>query len=153
MNLPNLGLTPDYNTTAEQGAASALSLRYNEELAAALADVAGGATIDLADTYYFLGGVVNNGPAYGFTNTTSACWTGTFTGGPSSGTLCGTTLAEQDQYLFWDGVHPTAAAHQLIADAALDAIPEPSTWAMLALGFAGLGALGARKAGRVAKAA
>ena len=50
--------------------------------------------------------------------------------------------AVQDQYLFWDSVHPTAAAHLLAADFAYDtlvATPEPSTWAMLVVGFAGLG--------------
>ena len=83
-------------------------------------------------------------------------------GGISSGTLCSDTFSGQNKYLFWDEVHPTAAGHLLVADDALDKlgfppltapVPEPSTWAMLLLGFAGLGALGARKVRIAATAA
>jgi phospholipase/lecithinase/hemolysin len=46
-----------------------------------------------------------------------------------------------DSWLFWDGIHPTAACHRMIADAAYNvaAVPEPETYAML---LAGLGLLG-----------
>ena len=47
---------------------------------------------------------------------------------------------------YWDGIHPTAAAHLVIADAFLaEAVPEPSTWAMMLLGFAGLGFMAYRR--------
>ena len=101
------------------------------------------------DAYSLIDKAVADGSAYGFTNVTDPCWTGNFSGGPSTATLCGTTVAEQDQYLFWDAVHPTAAGHEILSDVALLELgvdtPEPSTWAMIILGFAGLGALGARK--------
>ena len=50
-------------------------------------------------------------------------------------------------YEFWDGIHPTAAAHMAIADAfvAVATVPEPSTWAMMILGFAGIGFLAYRR--------
>ena len=69
------------------------------------------------------------------------CWTGNFTD-PSSETLCSPNTADQNQFLFWDEVHPTAAGHLLAAEFALDAltaVPEVSTWAMMPVGFAGLG--------------
>ncbi len=44
-------------------------------------------------------------------------WTGNYTSS-SSGTLAATTPAAQDQYLFWDSLHPTETGHQAIADAA-----------------------------------
>jgi phospholipase/lecithinase/hemolysin len=59
---------------------------------------------------------------------------------PESGTLCSPTLAGQD--LYWDLAHPTAAGHRVIADIAygtLTAIPELSTWTMIAIGFAAPG--------------
>ena len=83
------------------------------------------------------------------------CWTGSFTD-PSSGTLCSPTPADQDQILFWDEVHPTAAGHLVAAEFALDAlsaVPEAPTWAMLGIGFAGLGfasLLASRRSGRAA---
>jgi phospholipase/lecithinase/hemolysin len=69
------------------------------------------------------------------------CWTGDFTN-PNSGTLCSTDPSDQNKFLFWDEVHPTAAGHLLAAEFALDAltaVPEVSTWAMMLVGFAGLG--------------
>ena len=44
----------------------------------------------------------------------------------------------------WDGIHPTAAGHMPIADA-VSAVPEPSTWAMMILGFAGIGFMAYRR--------
>jgi phospholipase/lecithinase/hemolysin len=69
------------------------------------------------------------------------CWTGDFTN-PNSSTLCSTDPSDQNQFLFWDEVHPTAAGHLLAAEFALDAltaVPEVSTSAMKLVGFAGLG--------------
>lgn len=78
-----------------------------------------------------------NPAAFGLTNVTDAC------GAPSNG--CDPATAE-----YWDGIHPTAAAHLLIADAflAVATVPEPSTWAMLILGFAGLGLVSYRRASK-----
>jgi phospholipase/lecithinase/hemolysin len=53
---------------------------------------------------------------------------------------------QQNQYLFWDGFHPTTAAHQYIADLAYSvvnsepssSVPEPGS----ALGVLAFGALG-----------
>jgi hypothetical protein len=52
-----------------------------------------------------------------------------------------------DTYLFWDFGHPTALANEFVVEAAFQAlIPEPSTWAMMLIGLAGLGFAGARRA-------
>ena len=69
----------------------------------------------------------------GFANVTDAC-------GAVAGANCNT-------YEFWDGIHPTAAAHMAIADAfvAVATVPEPSTWAMMILGFAGIGFMAYRR--------
>ena len=53
-------------------------------------------------------------------------------GAPSN--ACDPSTAE-----YWDGIHPTAFAHSVIADAFIAAaVPELSTWAMLLIGFAGV---------------
>jgi phospholipase/lecithinase/hemolysin len=163
-DVPNLGLTPAFNTNPTLSAeATALAYAFNAQVQTDLAPVetARLKVYDL-DTFTLLSGAVGDPGAAGFTNATDPCWTGTDTGGPSSGSLCSDTFAGQNQYLFWDDVHPTAGGHLLVANDALEQlgfppllapIPEPSTWFMMALGFAGLGALGARKVRTAAMAA
>jgi PEP-CTERM motif len=47
--------------------------------------------------------------------------------------------------LFFDGLQPTEGGHMLAADLAYALVaPEPSTWAMMLVGFAGLGFAGWR---------
>ena len=74
--------------------------------------------------------IAANPAAFGLVNVTDAC------GAPSN--ACDPATAQ-----YWDGIHPTATAHTLIADAflpeAVPAVPEPSTWAMMIIGFVGLG--------------
>jgi phospholipase/lecithinase/hemolysin len=43
--------------------------------------------------------------------------------------------------LFWDALHPTAAGQALIAEDAYAYVPEPGTFAVLAVGLAGLAVL------------
>ena len=76
-------------------------------------------------------------PQYGisFTNVTTPGWTGNFTSS-SSGSL---NPGYQD-YLFFDTVHPTALAHQLTADIAYHTLPVTPSFAMPAVGLAGIGA-------------
>jgi outer membrane lipase/esterase len=61
--------------------------------------------------------------------------------------------ANCDSYTYWDGIHPTAAAHMVIADNFLvvaGAVPELSTWAMMILGFAGIAFLAYRRKNKMA---
>lgn len=48
-----------------------------------------------------------------------------------------------DGYFFWDIVHPTTQGHALVAGLALQAVPEPGSWALMIVG-AGLCGLVAR---------
>lgn len=145
--VPNLGLTPLLHHTALQSLGSALALSFDTTVLDDLKPLEGdGLKVYDLNTYALLDEVVADPSAYGFTNVRKPCWTGNFASA-SSGKLCSTLPAVQDQYLFWDSVHPTAAAHLLAADFAYDtlvATPEPSTWAMLVVGFAGLGLAGWR---------
>ncbi|MDY7016410.1 MAG: SGNH/GDSL hydrolase family protein, partial [Cyanobacteriota bacterium] len=67
--------------------------------------------------------VTSDPAAFGFTNVTEPCL---FT------MSCFFDPAQQQQYLFWDGIHPTTRGHQIIAREALETlsqkkhVPEPS---------------------------
>ena len=63
------------------------------------------------DAYGFIESVIANPAAYGLGNVTQPAF-------PAR-------IGDAGQYLFWDPIHPTAVGHQLLASAALAAIPEP----------------------------
>jgi phospholipase/lecithinase/hemolysin len=154
-DVPDLGQTPGITALGPvaSAAATALSLFFDQAVLQDLAPVeAAGLTVYDLDTFNLIDAAVQDPGAFGFSNVTDPCWTGGFTGGP--GSLCSTDPAVQDTYLFWDDVHPTAAGHLIVADAALSAlglpVPEPSTWAMLLVGFGGLGFAGYRARARAA---
>lgn len=78
----------------------------------------------------------------GFTNTTSPCLNQT------TGQLANPTCAG---YLYFDSIHPTATAHQLIGNAItaqISGVPELATWAMMIVGMGAVG-LALRRAKRV----
>jgi phospholipase/lecithinase/hemolysin len=154
-DVPDLGVTPGITARGPgaSAAATALSAFFDQQVLIDLAPVeAAGLTVFDLNTYTLIDDAVKDPSEFGFSNVTDPCWTGDFTG--AGGSLCSTLPAVQDTYLFWDHVHPTAAGHLLVADAALSAmglpVPEPSTWAMLLVGFGGLGLAGYRARARAA---
>jgi phospholipase/lecithinase/hemolysin len=126
LNVPDLGKTPEVTSGLANGSntpsaalnaeASQLSSAYDTALNSQLATI-GSATIHVVDTYQLIDSAVANPAAFGLINATSPVWSGNYTSA-SSGTLAVTDPATQDQYLFWDHLHPTEAGHQAIAEAA-----------------------------------
>lgn len=113
-NLPDLGSVPQFAGTAAAPLASASSAVYNNALLGNLFGVAAanpGANVILFDTNRLFQAALANPFAFGFSNVTQACVTT-----PS----CVGNPAAQAQFLFWDGVHPTATAHTLLASMAAD---------------------------------
>ena len=129
-NTPNLGLAPAVVAGGGAQLGSFLAGAMNGALAARLNGEAGVSTFDL----FGLGGQLAANPAtFGFTNVTDAC-------GAVANANC-------SQYAYWDGIHPTTAAHSAIADAMYAAtvpVPEPETWALMAFGLVAV-AWGARR--------
>jgi phospholipase/lecithinase/hemolysin len=117
--VPDLGLTPDFMGSA---AATLYSEQFNADLQATLP---AGATY--FDTFDLLHQIVADPSAYGLTNVTNPCLVGA--------TIC----PDPNQYLFWDGFHPTTTVDSILAqDMEIAATPEPSTILLLATGLAGL---------------
>jgi phospholipase/lecithinase/hemolysin len=65
------------------------------------------------DMFALLHAIAGLPGAFGLTHVTSACLT------PNVPPF---TCRTPDEYLFWDGMHPTRAAHRIIAQAALEAL-------------------------------
>jgi phospholipase/lecithinase/hemolysin len=143
LNLPDLAKTPAIASLGNpqlSALASAASGLYDSLLAASLQQIAQttGLQIDLLDIQSLLNAAIQNPLAYGFTDATTPCWTGSTSGG--TGTLCSTDKAVQDLHVFWDALHPTEAGHALVAGAALALIPEPGTVLLMVGGLVALAA-------------
>ena len=127
VNTPDIGKTPRVGTfgPAGQAAGTALSNAWNSALASALASIGTlpGIDVDLFDLFGLQQATLADPAAYGFTNVTAPCFNGV--------TVC----SNPDEYFFWDDFHPTARAHQLIALAAIDEIPEPKVILLIGLGL------------------
>ncbi|MFT3849273.1 MAG: SGNH/GDSL hydrolase family protein [Propionivibrio sp.] len=132
-NLPDIGLTPlaIAGGPVVAAGASALSLLFNTTLSGLLAvteAASSGLDLDLLDMYALLNNAVANAASYGFSNVTSACKAGELG-------LPGAVCSDPDSYLFWDSFHPSASAHDLIAQTALQAIPEPAAILLFVAAF------------------
>ena len=124
LDVPDLGRTPDViSGRADGGPASAalvaeasrLARDYNASLVNQLAAIARGGAIDIRviDAYPLIDDAVANPSAYGLTNATSPVWGGNYTDA-GSGTLAATGAA-QNQYLFFDQLHPTETGQRVLA--------------------------------------
>jgi phospholipase/lecithinase/hemolysin len=113
VNGPDVGLVPAvrlFGPTA-QAAATALSAGYNAGLAAAVTSLSAGLPaihIVLVDLFGFLDDVVANAGKYGLTDVTDMCII--------PGVMGNAKCSNPNDYLFWDGIHPTSAGHALLAD-------------------------------------
>jgi phospholipase/lecithinase/hemolysin len=118
LNAPNVGLTPA--VTAEgplaSGLATLLSFEFNTALSGVLDYLEGtfGSSIIRADMFALLTDVAASPGNFGLDNATDACLTPLV----DAGAIC----ESPKDYLFWDGIHPTRAGHEVVADAVLDAL-------------------------------
>ena len=119
---PNLGLSPAI--TANGPAAASLATTLTQSMNAALVDrLASETDVRMFGFFDLITSVNANPAAYGLTNVSDA-------GGAIPG-------ADLSTYLCWDGIHPTAAGHAILAQSMYSAVvPEPSTYAMALAGLA-----------------
>lgn len=130
-NLPDLGKTPFADgdqvapivspTPAEL---TALTKAFNQALDVVLADVP--FMVGLVDIYALVEAATTDPASFGFTNIDDAC---------IDVTTLATSCVNPEEYVFWDDLHPTSAAHAFIAEQFVQAaVPLPGTLALL---FAG----------------
>lgn len=111
-NVPDIGATPLLTGNgaapgnANAASATALSVGYNQNLAAQFATFAPswqGLNLKTFDAFAFVRSMAANPAANGYTNVTQACFLPPSTSLPS-GFLCSTP----GSYFYWDTFHPTA---------------------------------------------
>jgi phospholipase/lecithinase/hemolysin len=144
-NLPLLGLVPQNNgKPANAAAANTATLQFNSALSTALnqlqwslADL----TIYRLDVAALFANIIANPASVGLTNVKDSAAPGLEPGDQTYDTSL--LVPNPDQYLFWDDLHPTRAGPLLLGNAALAAVPEPST--IILIFVAGAGFLSKRR--------
>jgi outer membrane lipase/esterase len=131
VNLPDLGKTPQERVQPTAPSISTLVNSHNSKLTTALQELSQNRNLNIIpiDAYALLNEAIATPARYGLTNVTESCFNQT------TGTLC----SNPNQYLFWDGIHPTAAGHKIIAEFALAVLTSPQSVAPqgdIALGVA-----------------
>lgn len=130
-NMPDLGLTPDAITAgpAAETFSTQESLAFNQELATKLDSLSvlfPNTDIVQFNTYSSFNNLIANAAAYGFTNTTAACFV-------SATQVC----SNPGNYIFWDGEHTTTAVDQVLGNLLVSAVPIPPGFWLFATGLCG----------------
>jgi phospholipase/lecithinase/hemolysin len=138
-NLLDLGKVPATSGTSNSYALSTLSQLHKSELSATLADLsqtlAPDVNIFAVDVYSLFNEAISNPANFGFTNVTDPCLV-------SLNPLV--VCDNPNEFLFWDQLHPTTAAHQALGEFAFSSLEtEPVPEGDSRLGILAFGALGA----------
>lgn len=129
-NLPDIGLAPSFRGTPSSASVSGLVFVYNQTFNGGLATLADG--IIPINAYGLVNEALANPAAFGFTNVTGTACNLALTAGSS---LFCTPPAyvspnANETYLFADGVHPSGAAHALLASVVLSTLSAPGEVSM-----------------------
>lgn len=118
-NAPDIGLIPalSYLGPVASGYATILTNEFNDGLDTVLDGLAAlpGIEIQLFDAYGIMHNIVGTPEVYGLENTIDTCVE------PEHAPF---QCKKPDEYLFWDGIHPTKAVHAILADEAAELLME-----------------------------
>lgn len=121
VNGPDVSLVPAVRLFGDEVAAyvKLLSAQFNLSLVDVVTDISAMFPIEVKqlDVFALFNNVVAQSEVYGFADVTDTC----LTFGVKENAVCN----KPDSYLFWDGIHPTRAGHELIAKQALQILTAP----------------------------
>jgi len=131
LNIPDIGKAPGFG--GFNSSISGLVVTYNAALDAGIGQLGDG--IIPINAFGLVNEVMADPATYGFSNVTAtACDTSVLPGGSSLFCTPATYVAPDanETYLFADGVHPTGAAHRMLAQVVVATIQAPGQVAMAA---------------------
>lgn len=120
LNLPDISKTARFTTGSGAPAAALIqqgSLAFNNDIRGRIAALAlpAGANVTVFDLGAVFGNILGNASRFGFTVTNQE-YLGVLLGGGNPGDV--------NNYIFWDGIHPTTKTHSILA-AALTEVLNP----------------------------
>ncbi|MBD0387617.1 MAG: SGNH/GDSL hydrolase family protein [Nostoc sp. C3-bin3] len=121
-NLPDLGQLPATKNSTNSVNLSALTQAHNQGLRRSLKILSqqnSDLEIVILDANTLYRDAIANPAAFNFTNVISPCLSSV-----GDASRRHRTCGNPDQFLFWDGIHPTAAAHRIIGETAFSTIQE-----------------------------
>lgn len=139
LDMPNLNLLPvaQFFEPPEMNSLNNLVMGHNNYLNSELQELSTlfpQTRFTLFSLNNLFNNVTSNPGEFGFTNVTENCLS-------QAGEVC----SEPNDYFFWDLVHLTTSAHEIVADSVMST-PEPSlTLSLITLGFLGTGSTLSRR--------
>ncbi|MBW4495915.1 MAG: SGNH/GDSL hydrolase family protein [Oscillatoria princeps RMCB-10] len=114
VNLPDLGKLPETRTSERSASLTYVSREHNSRLATAISNLRQNISPDIKIAYLDANSIFNQvlkaPEKFGFKNVTQPCL--------SPGSICD----NPNEYFFWDGIHPTTAAHKLFVELTFSAL-------------------------------
>ena len=146
VNVPNIGVIPEFTSLGLSAIGTQYTQDYDAQLNSGIAGLStpSGASIRQFDLYSYATSLSSQLANQGF-DIKDPCYVNT----PMSAVTtiaCGANAENINNFYYWDAIHPTAAVDNIVGNALADfefgtaaAVPEPTTWAMLLVGFGSMG--------------